>query len=174
MIARSGTCFSARSTQHCFPGSALEPFRRGELRCKCDDGSGADPRKAVCQDAAFEVGGIRVPHAPTAKRPRVRHPRRIRITETDTDRCFNQANLSIEGSVVRVNRRLLAVTATGGYSLSAPSSLPRLRSKVPSGKCPALRAASRRRQSEKPRAGRPRNRASAFATTSESSSVRSL
>ena len=60
------------------------------------------------------------------------------------------------------------------YSFSAPSSLLKARSKVPSGRCPALRAISSRRQSEKPSRGRVRNAASARATTSESCNVSSL
>src|SRR5438094_1092583 len=60
------------------------------------------------------------------------------------------------------------------YSLWAPSSLPSSRSNVPSGRLPALRAASRTRQSENPRAGLLRKWRSAAATTSQSCSVRSL
>lgn len=54
------------------------------------------------------------------------------------------------------------------YSLWAPSTFPRLRSKVPSGRWPAFRAPSRRRQSVNPSAGRDDKRSSAAATTSRS------
>src|SRR5205823_4734224 len=40
------------------------------------------------------------------------------------------------------------VTHKPAYSFTAPSSLPRFRSKVPSGRCPAFRASSSSRQSE--------------------------
>ena len=51
---------------------------------------------------------------------------------------------------------------------TAPSSFARFRSNVPSGRCPALRAVSRTRQSEKPNAGRFLNCSSAEVTTSAS------
>jgi hypothetical protein len=55
---------------------------------------------------------------------------------------------------------------------AAPSSFAISRSNVPSGRCPALRAVSRTRQSENPRAGRFRYCSSADVTTSASWSVR--
>ena len=57
------------------------------------------------------------------------------------------------------------------YSFAAPSTLLRSRSKVPSGRCPAFRASSTRRQSENPNVGRSRNVSSAAATASGSWSV---
>ena len=61
---------------------------------------------------------------------------------------------------------------TSSYSRSAPSSLPRFLSNVPSGMCPALRAISRTRQSDKPRDGFPlRTNTSAGATCFGSSRV---
>jgi len=54
------------------------------------------------------------------------------------------------------------------HSFTAPGSLPRSRSKVPSGKCPALRATSSKRQSENPSAGFFLKCSSAADTTSDS------
>jgi len=58
------------------------------------------------------------------------------------------------------------------YSFEAPSTLLRCRSNVPSGRCPALRASSTSRQSEKPRVGCRRNVSSAAAAASGSWSAR--
>jgi len=54
------------------------------------------------------------------------------------------------------------------YNPSAPSSLERFRSKVPSGRRPAFRAVSRIKQSENPNARRLRYCSSAAATLSDS------
>ena len=86
---------------------------------------------------------------------------------TQTGQCPN-ANFQTQRSSRRATQLSLRLDVRHRQNLSTPSSLLKSRSNVPRGRCPAFRATSRTRQSEKPNAGRLRKLAAAAATASES------
>ena len=131
------------------------------------NGDGLPPWPAYDADRQqHQIIGVEVGQGSNFRRQELDEMDRYFNATHDSARALDAIRYSCSGGRTASGERAC-------YSRSAPSSLAKARSKVPSGRCPAFRAISSRRQSEKSSAGRVRNAARAAVTMSESCTVSS-